>query len=174
MPLMLTDKQAIVAQVSEVAKNALSVVAADYRGLTVSQMTQLRADARSKNVHIQVIRNTLAKRAVAGTRFECMQESLTGPLVLAFSDTPSAAARLVRDFAKDHKTLEVKALSIGETVLGPENLESIASLPTKDEAISMLMSVMKAPVEKLARTLNEVPGKLVRTVDAVRVAKDAA
>jgi large subunit ribosomal protein L10 len=138
-------------------------------------MTELRAKARESGVYLRVIKNTLARRAVEGTEFECMQEGLTGPLVLAFSqEDPGSAARVIKDFSKDHGKLVVKLVSIGGKMLDASELETLAKMPTYDQAISLLMAVMKAPVEKLARTINEVPGKLVRTVAAIRDAKEAA
>jgi large subunit ribosomal protein L10 len=173
--LNLEQKKSIVAEVAEVAANAHSVIGAEYNGLTAAQMTELRAKARDGGVYLRVVKNTLARRAVEGTDFACMQEGMIGPLVLAFSmEDPGAAARVMKDFAKDNKALEVKLVSIGGQLLGAGDLERLASLPTKDQAISMLMALMKAPVEKLARTINEVPGKLVRTVAAVRDQKQGA
>ncbi len=175
MALNLEQKKSIVAEVAEVAASAFSAIGAEYNGLTAEQMTALRAKARESGVYLRVVKNTLARRAVEGTEFECMTEGLTGPLVLAFSmEDPGAAARVIKDFAKDNGKLVVKLVSVGGQLLGPSDLERLASMPTKDQAISMLMSVMKAPVEKFARTLNEVPGKLVRTVAAIRDAKQAA
>ena len=175
MALNFAEKQAIVAEVAEVAASAYSAVAAEYRGISVDDMTSLRAQARSNGVYLRVVKNTLARRAVEGTDFECMQDGLVGPLVLAFSqEDPGAAARVIKDFAKENKKLEVKLVAIGGKLLGPGDLETLAKMPTYDQAISLLMAVMKAPVEKLARTLNEVPGKLVRTVAAIRDAKEAA
>jgi large subunit ribosomal protein L10 len=175
VPLNLEQKKAVVAEVAEVASSAYSAVAAEYRGLTVGEMTELRAKARESGVYLRVIKNTLARRAVEGTEFECMQEGLTGPLVLAFSqEDPGSAARVIKDFSKDHGKLVVKLVSIGGKMLDASELETLAKMPTYDQAISLLMAVMKAPVEKLARTINEVPGKLVRTVAAIRDAKEAA
>ncbi len=175
MALNLEQKKSIVAEVAEVAASAFSAVGAEYNGLSAEQMTELRAKARESGVYLRVVKNTLARRAVEGTEFECMTEGLTGPLVLAFSmEDPGAAARVIKDFTKENDKLVVKLVSVGGQLLGASELERLASMPTKDQAISMLMSVMKAPVEKLARTLNEVPGKLVRTVAAVRDAKQAA
>ncbi|KEQ13968.1 50S ribosomal protein L10 [Endozoicomonas numazuensis] len=175
MALGLEDKKAIVAEVSEAAQSALSAVIADYRGLTVDQMTQLRKQARDGGVYLKVVRNTLAKRAVEGTDFECLQESLVGPTVLAFSqEDPGAAARLMKDFAKENDALEVKALSISGQVLGAEQIDVLAKMPTLDQARAMLMSVMIAPVTKLARTLNEFPASITRVVAAVADEKKKA
>jgi large subunit ribosomal protein L10 len=175
LALNLEQKKAIVAEVSDVASSALSAIAAEYRGLTVEQMTALRREARNNGVYLRVVKNTLAKRAVEGTEFACMQEGMTGPLLLAFSQAdPGAAARVIKDFAKEHKLLEVKMVSIGGKMLAPGDIDVLAKMPTYEQAISMLMALMKAPVEKLARTMKEVPGKLVRTVAAIKDAKEAA
>jgi large subunit ribosomal protein L10 len=174
MPLNLEEKKAVVAEVAEVAANAHSAIAAEYIGLTSAEMTELRAKAREGGVFLKVIKNTLARRAVTGTEYECMTEALTGPLILAFSqEDPGSAARVLKDYAKEHQQLVVKAVSIGGQLMAANEIERLANLPTKEQAISMLMSVMQAPVTKLARTLNEVPGKLVRTVAAVRDQKQA-
>lgn len=175
MPLNLEQKKAVVAEVAEVASTAYSAIAAEYRGLTVGEMTELRAKAREAGVYVRVVKNSLARRAVENTDFACMKEELTGPLVIAFSqEDPGAAARVIKDFAKDHNKLVVKVISIGGKLLAVSDLEALSKMPTYEQAVSMLMAVMKAPVEKLARTINEVPGKLVRTVAAIRDAKEAA
>ena len=175
MALNLEDKKAIVDAVSHEAQQALSLVGADYRGLSVSEMTALRVSARDAGVYLKVVRNTLARRAVEGTDFDCVKESLVGPLVLAFSkDNPGAAARIFRDFAKDHKALEVKMLSLGGKLLDASQLDTVANLPTYDEAISQLMSVMKAPIDKFVRTLAAPHTKLVRTFAAVADEKKQA
>ena len=174
MALRLEQKQEIVSEVNEIAGSALSAVVADYRGLTVEEMTVLRSKARSSGVFVKVIRNSLAKRAVAGTEFECLNDALVGPTLIAFSqEDPGSAARLLKDCVKDYDDLEVRAVSIGGELFDAGSLERVASLPTRDEAIATLMRVMIAPVEKLARTFNEVPGKLVRVVAAVRDQKQA-
>jgi len=172
--LRLEQKQQIVAEVNEIAASALSAVVADYRGLTVLQMTQMRSKARETGVYLRVVRNTLAKRAVEGTDYACLEEVFIGPSLLAFSiEDPGSAARLLKDYAKQHDALEVKALSIGGEMLGADQLDRIALLPTLDIARSLLLAVMQAPVIKLARTLNEVPGKIVRVLAAVADQKKA-
>jgi large subunit ribosomal protein L10 len=173
--IRLEDKKQIVSEVNEAANSALSAVLADYRGVSVSALTALRKAAREQGVYLRVVRNTLLKRAVEGTQYECIQPALTGPTILAFSmDDPGAAARVLKDFAKGNDKFEVKALSVGGKLLGAEQIDALATLPTYDQAVSMLMSVMLAPVEKLARTLNEVPTKVTRAVAAVRDQKQAA
>jgi large subunit ribosomal protein L10 len=175
MALNLEQKKAVVAEVAEVANKALAAVAAEYRGLTVEEMTDLRAKAREGGVFLKVAKNTLVSRAVEGTEYECMQESLTGPLLFAFSmEDPGAAARLVKDYAKTHDKLIAKLVAVGGQLYGASELERLSSLPTYDQAISILMGVMKAPIEKFVRTLAEPHTKLVRTVAAVRDAKQAA
>ncbi len=174
MALSYTEKQAVVAEVAEVASSALSAVAAEYRGLSVSQLTELRAKARETGVYVRVVKNSLARLAVKGTEFECMNDSLSGPLMLGFStEDPGSAARLFRDFAKGNDKLVITLGAVGGETIDASDIGKLANLPTRDEAISLLMAVMQAPVTKLARTLNEVPGKLVRTVEAVRLAKEA-
>lgn len=175
MALNLEQKKEIVAQVNEAASGALSAVLANYRGLTVSEMTEMRSKARDTGVYVRVIRNTLAKRAVAGTEFECLSDAFVGPTLVAFSqEDPGAAARLLKDYAKEYEALEVKALAIGGEMLGAESLDKLAKLPTRDEALAMLMSVMLAPVTKFVRTINDVPGQVVRVVAAVRDQKQDA
>lgn len=157
MPLNLDGKKAVVEEVAKFAEKAYSAVAAEYRGLTVSQLTALRKTARETGVYLRVVKNTLARRAVAGTEFECMQEGLVGPLIIAFSmEDPGSAARLINDFAKTNDKLVPKIVAINGQAYGASELARLASLPTRDQGISMLMSVMKAPVEKFVRTLAEV------------------
>lgn len=175
MALNLEQKKVIVEEVAEVAANAYSAVGAIYNGLSAEQMSDLRVQARAQGVYLRVIKNTLARRAVEGTGFECIQDSLVGPLVLGFSqEDPGAAARVIKAFVKDNDKMEVKVVALSGKLLAVSDIDRLASMPTKDQAISQLMSVMMAPVGKLVRTINEVPGKLVRTLAAVKDAKEAA
>ena len=175
MALNFEQKQAVVAEVAEVANKALSAVAAEYRGLTVEELTDLRVKARQGGVYVKVAKNTLVRRAVEGTDFECMSDSLTGPLLLAFSmEDPGAAARLVKDYAKEHDLLVAKNVAIGGELYDASELERLSKLPTYEQALAMLMGVMKAPVEKFVRTLAEPHTKMVRTFAAVRDAKQEA
>jgi len=152
--LNLDSKKVVVDEVAQYAAKALSAVAAEYRGLTVVELTQLRISARETGVYLRVVKNSLAKRAIAGTEFECMQEGLKGPLILAFSmEAPGAAARLINDFAKSNDKLIAKVIAFDGQSLDVSELSRLASLPTRDEGISLIMAVMKAPVGKLARTL---------------------
>ncbi|MBX3702382.1 MAG: 50S ribosomal protein L10 [Steroidobacteraceae bacterium] len=174
MGLRLEDKQAMVTEVQAVAQTAHSVVAAEYRGLTVSQLTGLRAKARQSGVWMRVVKNTLARRAVTGTPYECIAGSLKGPLILAFSkDDPGAAARVVKEFAKGNDKLVPTLVAIGGRMYPAAEIDRVASLPTRAQALALLLGVMKAPVSKLVRTLAEPHAKLVRTVDAVRASKAA-
>ncbi|NQX90519.1 MAG: 50S ribosomal protein L10 [Halioglobus sp.] len=175
MAIGLEDKKAIVAEVNETATSALSLVIADSRGVTVDDMTALRKDARENQVTLRVVRNTLAKRALEGTEYECVKDSLSGPSLFGFSmEDPGAAARIFKDFAKENEEFEVKVLAVGGQMLGADQIDVLAKLPTREQALSQLMSVMKAPVTKLVQSMNEVPGKLVRTLAAVRDQKEAA
>ncbi len=175
MPIGLKEKQAIVADVNETAGKALSAVMADYRGVSVDDMTTLRRQAREAGVQVRVIRNTLARRAFEGTEFECMNEALLGPNIMAFSlEDPGAGARVFKDFAKENEAFEIKALSVGGKLLPADQIDALAKLPTHEEALAMLMAVMQAPITRLVRTLNDVPGKVTRAVAAVRDHKQEA
>jgi large subunit ribosomal protein L10 len=167
MALQMEAKQAVVAEVNAVAESAQSAVAAEYRGLTVAEMTELRSAARSAQVYMKVVKNTLARRAVTGTSFECMKDSLKGPLVLAFSrEDPGAAARVVRQFAKDHDKLVPIAVSLGGELLTVRDLDRVAELPTLDEARASLLAMLMAPASQLVRTLAEPGAMLARVLDA--------
>ena len=169
MALRLEDKKALVAEVKAVAETAHSAVAAEYRGLSVSQMTNLRKEARGAGVYLRVVKNTLARRALEGTDFECMKDELTGPLVLAFSqEDPGAAARVFKAFAKSNDRLVTRVLSIGGQLLPATDLDRLASLPTLDQARAMLLGVFQAPASKLVRTLNEPAAQLARVLAARR------
>jgi len=167
--LTLAAKKAVVEEVTAVASKAISAVVADYRGLTVNQMTQLRSAARKSGVYLRVVPNTLTRRAFEGTDFACLSDKLVGPLFIALSmDAPSDAARMLKEYVKTFDKLEIKALAVGGKTYEANQLEAIASLPTRDEALAKLMFVMKAPIEKFVRTLAEPHAKLVRTVAAIK------
>lgn len=169
MTLSLAAKKAVVEEVTAVASKAISAVVADYRGLTVNQMTQLRAAARKADVYLRVVPNTLTRRAFEKTEFACLSDLLVGPLFVALSmQAPGDAARLLKEFSKTFEKLEIKALSVSGKIYGVEHLDAVASLPTRNEAIAKLMYVMKAPIEKFVRTLAEPHTKLVRAVAAVK------
>lgn len=175
MALRLDDKKALVAEVNEVAQRALSAVATEYRGLAAGKFDLLRVKARQNGVYLRVVKNTLARRAVAGTEFECLTPALVGPLVLGFSlEDPGAVGRLMKDFVKENEVMVVKAVAVGGTLYGAKDLERLASLPTKEQAIAMLMGTLQAPVSKFVRTLAEPTAQFVRTVKAVADQKGAA
>lgn len=168
MPLKLEDKKVLVAEVNDVAQRALSAVAAEYRGLTAGKFDALRSKARENGIYLHVVKNTLARKAVAGTPFECLTPALVGPLVLGFSlEDPGAVGRVIKDFAKDNDKLVVKALAVGGTMYPASDIDRLASLPTKDQALAMLLGTMKAPIGAFVRTLAEPTAKFVRTVQAV-------
>ena len=175
MALSFEQKKAVVAEVAEVAQTALAAVAGESDARDQKTKMNLRVKARESGVFLKVAKNTLVRRAVEGTEFECMQESLTGPLLLAFSmEDPGAAARLVKDFVKSNDKLITKLVAVGGEVFEASELDRLSSLPTYDQAIAMLMGVMKAPIEKFVRTLAEPHTKLVRSFAAVKDAKQAA
>jgi large subunit ribosomal protein L10 len=175
VPIGLKEKQAIVAEVNQTASRALSAVLADYRGVSVGNMTALRKTAREQGVQVRVIRNTLAKRAFAGTEFECLSEALLGPNIIAFSlEDPGAGARVFKDFAKGNDKFEIRALSVGGKLLPASQIDALAKLPTRDQALSLLMAVMMAPATKLVRTMNDIPARVTRAVAAVRDQKQEA
>ncbi|MDH3589454.1 MAG: 50S ribosomal protein L10 [Gammaproteobacteria bacterium] len=167
MPLNLEQKKALVAEVNEVASAAHSAVAAEYSGLTVEQMTQLRANARNESVYVKVVKNTLAKRAVEGTDFECLTSALTGPLLLAFSrEDPGAAARVVKAFAKDNEKLVTTAVAVSGELYPATDLQRLASLPTLDQARGMLLGLLNAPLTQFVRTIAEPASMLARVLAA--------
>jgi large subunit ribosomal protein L10 len=173
--LNLEQKKSIVAEVAAVAAKAHSAVAAEYRGLSVVAMTALRSEGRKNGVYVRVVKNTLARRAVEGTDFACMQDGLVGPLILAFSkEEPGAAARLMQDFAKANDKMVIKLVSFGGKMLAPGDIDRLSKMPTRDQAISMLMGVLQAPITKFVRTLSEPNAKMVRTFAALRDKKQAA
>jgi large subunit ribosomal protein L10 len=167
MALRLEDKKTFVKEVNAVAGDSLSAVAAEYRGLTVAEMTKLRREARASGVYMRVVKNTLARRAIEGTDFECMTETLKGPLLLAFAkEDPGAAARVIRGFAKEHEALKAVSLSIGGQLMPASDLEKLAELPTLDQARAMLLGILIAPMTQMVRTLAEPSAMLARTMSA--------
>lgn len=166
------QKQELVAKVNKTLSNTVSAVVADYRGLTSADMTELRRTARSQNIELRVLRNTLARRAVNGTEFECLSESFVGPTLLAFSTSElGTPAKLMQDFSKLHEDLEVRAIALDGQLYGGEDLQRIAALPSRDMALAQLLAVMKAPIQKLVQVTQAVPAKLVRTMVAVQQQK---
>lgn len=161
MALNIDGKKAVVDEVAQYASKALSAVAAEYRGLSVVELTALRTQARAMGVYLRVVKNSLAKRAVEETEFKCMQDGFNGPLILAFSmEAPGAAARLINDFAKINDKLIAKVVAFNGQSLDISELARLASMPTREEGISLIMAVMKAPVGKLVRTLAAIKDQL--------------
>lgn len=160
MALNLSQKQEVVAELAEVAAKAHSLVAAEYAGITVGQMTAMRKKARETGVYLRVVKNTLAARAVAGTEFECVKDALVGPLLYAFStEEPGAAGRLIKDFAKGNDKLQAKVVSMGGKLMPGSDLEKLASLPTREQALAMLARVLAEPASMLARAIKAVADK---------------
>lgn len=175
MALRLEDKKAFVKEVNAIAGSALTAVAAEYRGLSVAEMTALRKEARNAGVYLRVVKNTLARRAVDGTEFECLKETLKGPILLAFAkDDPGAAARIIRDFARSHEALRAVSLAAGGRLLPASDLEQLAALPTLDQARAILLGLLSAPMSRLVRTLAEPPAQLARILSARAEAQSSA
>lgn len=167
MSLTLEQKQAVVAEVAAVAAAAPAAIAAEYSGLNVAEMTALRRQARDAGIHLRVVRNTLARRALEGTQFDCMRNALTGPLILAFSnDEPGSAAKVIRNFAKENEKLVVRLIALDGVLLDSTEIERVANLPSLDQARSMLLGLLQAPLGKFLRVLSEPEAKLLRLLDA--------
>lgn len=170
MALKIGEKKVVVQEIAEIASTAQSAVAAEYRGLTVQQLSSLRSNARELGVYVKVVKNNLVKIAIKDTSLECMDSSLKGPLIFAFSkDELGAAAKLVNDFKKDNDLLKPIAMAVNGELIDVEKLSQIAALPNRDQAISMLMAVMKLPIEKFVRTLSAPNVKLVQTLSAYKM-----
>ncbi|MEX2353891.1 MAG: 50S ribosomal protein L10 [Gammaproteobacteria bacterium] len=175
MSLTLEQKKVVVAEIAEVAARSPTAIAAEYIGLSVAELSKLRQSAREAGIFLKVVRNTLAKRALEGTSFECMREGLVGPLLLAFSnEEPGSAAKVIREFSKSNEKLVVKLVSIDGRLLDAAGLERLASLPSQDEARAMLLGLFKAPAGKFVRVLAEPGGKFARLLAARRDQQQAA
>jgi large subunit ribosomal protein L10 len=172
--LSLEQKQATVSEVSAKLGTAQAVIVAEYRGLDVGRVTQLRAKGRKSGMYLKVLKNTLARRAVKGTPFEKLAEQMSGPLMYGISDDPVAGAKVFSDFAKENELFVIRGGAMPNAVMSAKEVRALAALPSREELIAKLLGTMQAPVTKLVRTLNEVPGKFVRTLAAVRDAKSAA
>lgn len=169
MGLTLEQKQAVVAEVASVAAAAPAAIAAEYSGLNVAEMTELRRSARAAGIYLKVVRNTLARRALEGTQFDCMRDTLTGPLLLAFSnDEPGSAAKVIRNFAKENEKLVVRLIALDGRLLDSTEIERVANLPSLDQARAMLLGLLQAPLGKFLRVLSEPEAKLLRLLDARR------
>ena len=175
MSLNLEQKKVIVGEIAEVASQAPSAIAAEYIGLSVADMTVLRQKAREAGIYLRVVRNTLARRALEDTKFDCMRDGLVGPLLLAFSnEEPGSAAKVIRDFAKDNERLVAKLVSLDGKLLEVGDIEKLATMPTLDQARSMLLGLLQAPATKFVRVLSEPEAKFVRLLAAYRDQQEAA
>ena len=174
MSLNIEQKKAVVAEVAEQFQGAEAALLAEYRGLTVAQMTELRSKARQGQIYLRVVKNTLTRRAVEGSNFECLREQLSGPLALAIAKDPVAVAKLLADFAKDNDPLKIRAGAMGGKLMSLDQVQALAKLPSREQLLATLVGTMQAPIVKFVRTLNEVPAKFVRTLAAVGDAKGAA
>ena len=172
MGLNLEQKQAVVAEVSAQLAKAQAVVLAEYRSLHVGEMTELRKKARTSGVYLRVLRNTLARRAVAETPFKGLADKMIGPLAYGISSDPVAAAKVLHEFARGNDKFVIKAGAMPNVVMSPREVADLARMPSREQLLATLMGTMQAPIAKFVRTLNEVPGKFVRTVAAVRDQKE--
>ena len=174
MGLNLEQKQAVVAEVAAQLAKAQAVIVAEYRGLDVARVTQLRAKARKSGLYLRVLKNTLARRAVKGTPFEKLTDKLVGPLMYGIAADPVAGAKVLADFARENDSFVIRGGAMPNAVMSDKDIKALALLPSREELLARLMGTMQAPVAKLARTLNEVPGKFVRTLAAYRDSKEKA
>lgn len=174
MSLNLEQKKQVVEDVSAVIENSQAAIVAEYRGLTVEEMTALRREAHNNGVYLKVVKNTLLRRAVEGSDFACLDEHFVGPLAFAASDDPAAVAKILNKFEKEYDALSVKAGAMSGSLLSESDIKALAELPSREELLAKLMGTMQAPVAKFVQTLNEVPTKFVRGLAAVRDAKEAA
>jgi large subunit ribosomal protein L10 len=174
LSLNLEQKQAVVAEVAAELAAAQAVIVAEYRGLDVGRVTQLRAKARKSGLYLRVLKNTLARRAVKGTPFEKLSDSMVGPLMYGIATDPVAGAKVLAEFAKDNERFVIRAGAMPNSVMSDKDVKALALLPSREELLARLLGTMQAPMAKLARTLNEVPGKFVRTLAAYRDAKEKA
>ena len=174
MGLNLEQKQAVVSEIAAELAKAQTVIVAEYRGLTVSAVTGLRAKARKSGVYLRVLKNTLARRAVKGTPFEKLSDQMAGPLMYGISQDPVAGAKVLAEFAKDNELFVIKGGAMPNVLMSVKDVKALATMPSRDELLAKLLGTMQAPMAKLVRTMNEVPGKFVRTLAAVRDAREKA
>ena len=174
MSLSLEQKQAVVAEIASKLTNAQAVIVAEYRGLNVGIATNLRARARKSGLYLRVLKNTLARRAVKGTPFEKLADKMVGPLMYGIAQDPVAGAKVLAEFAKENDAFVIKGGAMPNVVMSAADVKTLASMPSREELLATLVGTMQAPIAKFVRTLNEVPGKFVRTVAAVRDQKEKA
>jgi large subunit ribosomal protein L10 len=169
--LSLEEKQAMVSEVAAKLAGAQAVIVAEYRGLGVGRVTQLRARARSSGLYLRVLKNTLARRAVQGTPFEKLSEQLSGPLMYGIAQDPVAGAKVLSEFARENELFVIRAGAMSNALMSAKDIKALALLPSRQELLAKLLGTMQAPIAKLVRTMHEVPGKFVRTLAALRDAK---
>ena len=174
MGLDLEKKKAVVAEISAQVAKAKAIVVAEYRGLEVGRMTELRAKARKAGVYLRVLKNTLARRAVEGTPFAGLSQHIRGPLVYGISPDPVAPAKVLDEFARANDKLVIRAGAMPNAVISAKEVTALATLPSRDELLAMLLGTMQAPIVQFVRTLNEVPARFVRTLAAIRDKQQAA
>ena len=174
MGLNLEQKQAVVAEVAAQLANAQAVIVAEYRGLDVGRVTQLRAKARKSGLYLRVLKNTLARRAVKGTPFEKLSDKMVGPLMYGIGTDPVACAKVLSEFARENELFVIRGGAMPNSPMSDKDVKALALLPSREELLAKLMGTMQAPVAKLVRTMNEVPGKFVRTLAAYRDSKEKA
>ena len=172
MSLNLEQKQAVVAEVSAELAKAQAVILAEYRSVPVKEMTELRRKARGSGVYLRVLKNTLARRAVADTPFKGLTDKMVGPLAYGISSDPVAVAKVLQEFAKEHEKFLIKAGAMPNVMLSARDVAELARMPSRQELLAKLVATMQAPIAKFVRTLNEVPGKFARTLAAVRTQKE--
>ena len=173
MGLNLEQKQAVVSEIAAQLGKAQSVIVAEYRGLDVGAVTDLRSKARKSGLYLRVLKNSLARRAVKGTPFEKLSEQMTGPLIYGISQDPVAGAKVLAAFAKDNEKFVIKGGVMANALMSAKDVKTLATMPSREELLAKLVGTMQAPVVKFVRTLNEVPGRFVRTLAAVRDSRDA-
>ena len=174
MGLNLEQKQAVVAEVAAELAKAQALIVAEYRGLDVARITQLRAKARKSGLYLRVLKNTLARRAVKGTPFEQLSDQMVGPLMYGIASDPVAGAKVIAEFAKENELFVIRGGAMANTKMSDKDVKALALLPSREELLARLMGTMQAPVAKLVRTMNEVPGKFVRTLAAYRDSREKA
>ena len=173
MGLSIEQKKAVVSEITTQLGSAQAVIVAEYRGLDVGAVTELRSKARKSGMYLRVLKNTLARRAVKGTPFEKLSEQMAGPLMYGIAQDPVAGAKVLAAFAKDHEQFVIKGGAMANALMSAKDVKTLATMPSREELLAKLVGTMQAPIVKLVRTMNEVPGKFVRTLAAVRDAKPA-
>ena len=174
MSLSRKTKEAVVSEVSEALSDAQAAILANYRGLTVAQISDLRHEARNSGVDVRVVKNTLARLSVSGSPFDCLSDHFVGPLLVSSSEDPVAVAKVVSEFAKSNDAFEITVGSMNGELIDRETIKKLASLPSRDELLTKLAATLRAPLDSFARTLNEIPSKFVRSIMAVRDNQEVA